>query len=202
MSIIHFFELIKFLLEIINMPEQQITQWYKAYFSILFNYGMQISNNRELVKDCIQDVFVTLKSNPNLIKSINAPKAYLLTILRRNIIKQLKISTRSLDQYFFREGFVAEPSFEDNLIDEQTNKIFKHQLIRSINKLTTRQREAVFLKFYEGLSYQELADTMQLQNIKSARNLVYRAVKQLKADFEINGVTISLSLLLTLLLSL
>ncbi|MDX2304849.1 MAG: RNA polymerase sigma factor [Microscillaceae bacterium] len=182
------------------MSEQMLIDWYSQYFSTLFNYGVQISNNRELVKDCIQEVFITLKLNPHLFCTIQSPKAYLFTVLRRNIIKELKRESVSLDVYSFNAVLDIEPSHESLLIHEQIDLDFKYRLAKALKKLTNRQREAIFLKFYEGLSYQEVAETMQLQDIKSARNLIYKAIKQLKSDFEINGVSMNLYILLSILL--
>ncbi|MCK5371360.1 MAG: sigma-70 family RNA polymerase sigma factor, partial [Cyclobacteriaceae bacterium] len=47
---------------------------------------------------------------------------------------------------------------------------------------TTRQKEAVIYFYYEGMSYQEIADIMGLQKVKSARKLIYRAIEALRKD--------------------
>ena len=181
--------------------EKELFRWYEAYFSSLFNYGIQITSNKELIKDCIQEIFIHLKLNYQLVADIRKPKVYLYTSLRNKIIQELKKENRLISVDLINGNFEIELPFESELISQQTLIEYQAQLTKSLNKLTFRQKEAIFLKFYEELSYQEVAQTMQLQDVKSARNLVYKAINELKKDFKLSGISI-LATTIFLLLSL
>ena len=42
----------------INGDDKAYSMLYERYVDILFPYGMGFTPNRELVKDCIQDIFI------------------------------------------------------------------------------------------------------------------------------------------------
>ena len=48
-----------------------------------------------------------------------------------------------------------------------------------LDSLTDRQREAVYLRYTQGLSYEEIGKLMGIQP-KAAQKLVYRAIEQMR----------------------
>ena len=68
----------------------------------------------------------------------------------------------------------------EHLVNEET-RIY---LSKSIEKLTSRQKEAVLHFYYEGMSYQEIADIMNIRKVKSVRKLIYRAIDSLRKDLK------------------
>jgi RNA polymerase sigma-70 factor (ECF subfamily) len=68
----------------------------------------------------------------------------------------------------------------EHFISEET----KIHLAKSIEKLTSRQKEAVLHFYYEGMSYQEIADIMNIRKVKSVRKLIYRAIDSLRKDLK------------------
>lgn len=79
----------------------------------------------------------------------------------------------------FNGEFEVTFSHEDFLIALQTTEEQSEALARSLNYLPARQREAIFLRFYEGLNYEKVAEVMNL-NVQSVRNLIYQSLKTIK----------------------
>jgi RNA polymerase sigma-70 factor (ECF subfamily) len=52
-------------------------------------------------------------------------------------------------------------------------------VVHAINQLSNRQKEIVYLKLYQQLSYEEVSEIMQI-NYQAARNLFYQAIKSLR----------------------
>jgi RNA polymerase sigma factor (sigma-70 family) len=78
------------------------------------------------------------------------------------------------------------------LQEEQSEK-----LRRSLVMLTKRQREAIFLKFYNDLSYSDIASIMDLQ-VDSVYNIISKAIESLRQKlktFVISGLGTILLLL-------
>jgi RNA polymerase sigma factor (sigma-70 family) len=171
---------------------------YEENFALLFNYGMQVSGDRELVKDCIQDLFIELRTKLGLLKEINSHKAYLFTCLRRKIYREV-VQEKKHQLTPIEPGLVLEIPYEHSLIDAQQRDEQQRKLLRAFDHLTARQKEAIYLKFYEELSYEEVAQTMQLEDVKSARNLIYKAIKTLKGELSINPSTPIIPLLIAAL---
>jgi RNA polymerase sigma factor (sigma-70 family) len=77
------------------------------------------------------------------------------------------------------------PSTEDILIEEEWEVERNKKLTHSLHSLTKRQREAIFLKFFNQLSYHEVAVIMDL-HVDSVYNLISKSIdilrKKLKAS--------------------
>jgi RNA polymerase sigma factor (sigma-70 family) len=148
---------------------------YHRYFKILCRSGVRLSNDEDLVKDCIHDLFMEIWSNKINMIVPDSIRAYLITCLQRKIIRHLK--KRPLWQG--ETDRVPDVEFvhsrEEQMITEQR----KHDQVKSVtlalNSLTKRQKEAVCLKFYSDLSYPEIADMMSIST-DSTYNLVSKAI--------------------------
>ena len=77
----------------------------------------------------------------------------------------------------YRFNIVLSPEAE--LIATQARLEQENELRRVLEKLTKRQKEAIYLYFYNGLSYEEVASIMSLK-VSSVYDLVYDALKMLK----------------------
>ncbi|WP_277479116.1 RNA polymerase sigma factor [Catalinimonas alkaloidigena] len=160
--------------------DQAYEQLYDKFFPLLFRYGMQFCPERAMVKDCLQDFFVELYVGRANLSKVQQVKNYLYVSFRHRIIrkacgKQLLLEPIS-SNYHFEVSF----SHEHALIREQLDEIRQRKLLNAFKKLSSRQKEAVFLRFYENMSYEEIAEIMKMKKVKYARTLVYRAIAVLK----------------------
>lgn len=152
---------------------------YDAYFKQLYRYGLKISADANLVQDSIQELFIKLwRTRENLGQPVST-KSYLFESLRRTILKELarkhyKVQATLPDDYHFE---VCLPH-EFRLIDLQMTEERMLHLEKALQKLTRRQRDAIHLKFYGQLSYEEIAEIMEL-NVRSVYNLISKALEAL-----------------------
>ncbi len=152
---------------------------YRNYANHLFNYGCQINNNEELVRDCIQDLFIDIIKSRKKLADVNVIKFYLFTSLRRKIIRKLtqrrKRPTEEItDQNESQFEIISSP--EVVMINKQLTVDKCRMLNSACQKLTVKQRESILLYFYEGFSYKQVAEIMGMGKVKSARILIYRAL--------------------------
>ena len=75
--------------------------------------------------------------------------------------------------------FYTEVTILDNLIGEEDRIAIQHQIQSYLDLLTGRQREAIYLRYMEELDYEEIAELMNM-SVPSVRNLVFKAIKQLR----------------------
>jgi RNA polymerase sigma factor (sigma-70 family) len=153
---------------------------YETYFDQLFIYGNHFTKNEGIVKDSIQDLFIELRKNRLMLGSTDSIKFYLFKCLKRRIIKETS-------HWFYKcEVFSSELSFdftfshEQTLIDRQLDDEKMARLNLAIKSLSPRKREIIYYFYYEGLNYLQIKELMNLSNIKSARNLLYKAVNFLR----------------------
>jgi len=103
--------------------------------------------------------------------------------LRRRILlykKKVNDNTTNFEHSEFRL-FEIEISTEQKIIDEQIKSDNKKKLKEVIKLLTNRQREAIYCLYYEDLNYEEIKELMGFTNIRSARNLIYKALNHMKS---------------------
>lgn len=165
-----------------NGDREAFGEIYRRYFPLLFRYCIRFTTDRSLVKDMLQDFFSQLYvQRAGLSLPVNL-KSYLLVSARRKLFRYLDKSAQgpaSLDEGT-ASGFALELSPESILINRQRTEQTTRLLQQKLDALTLRQKEAIYLRFYEGLSYEEIADIMVLKEVKYARTLIYRAIAELK----------------------
>lgn len=156
--------------------ESAFIQIYESNFDKLFAFGWRICKKEELVKDAIQDLFIELRRNRANLGRTDSIKFYLFKCLKRKIIKEEGKWYSNLEEihrnYFFDFTF----SYEKHLIDRQIDEEKKQKLNQAIELLSPRKKEVIYYFFYEGMNYQQIQEIMKLDNIKSARNLIYQAL--------------------------
>ena len=180
-----------------NGSEEAYYYIYNTYFSILYNYGRQFCSNREQVKDCIQDVFVSLWHSKQQLGDTDSIKFYLFKALKRSIAYSVKKSQRQHHLLAQVPSFEVVPSHEDHVIFSQTAAERKEKIKCAVNALSARQREVIFLLFYEEFTYPQIAELLTVE-VKTARNLVGKALQSLRQTISFSfflGLTILINFL-------
>lgn len=155
----------------------------RKHANVLFSYGCKFSKDEDFVKDCIQDVFFELWNRREKISQAANVKAYLFKSLRLRIFREQSKWNNSSS---FEESFLFEDDFniESHLIQEQTSKEIRQKLQTILTDLTQRQKEILYLHFFEDMDHDGIGKTMGL-NRQSVYNLLYRSITTLrkKAEF-------------------
>jgi len=175
---------------------------YNSCAPILYNYGQKITSNTQLTEDCIQDIFTELWEKRNNIHHIQHTKAYLIKVFRRRVISKINADQKyRLHREYSKEiEFHISFSFEASLIRDEICRAQQKNLQKALQNLTHRQREAIYLKFYEGYSYVEIADIMALEK-SAVYSLIHKAMTQLRHELKDNHFAVGADIsLLTLLL--
>lgn len=153
---------------------------YKAYSGSLYNYGSKFTVDKDLIKECIQELFVNLWTRRDFISNPSDVKNYLFKSFRLSVFKKTALVGKN-DEYLETENyqFSVTLNIEDDLIAGEKNDQLKKRLERTISLLTDRQKEAIFLKFYENLSYEESAEVMGI-TVKATYKLMARSLGYLR----------------------
>lgn len=169
------------------------TYLYGKYATTLYNYGYKIAQNRELTEDCLQDLFLTILETRERLGRTDSIKFYLMRALRREIVRKLTHEQRfnhDLDTLDFTIEFYYEPTWLDRQISSEQSTLLLHEL----NNLPARQKEALFLKYFDNLSYEEIAGVMGIEQT-SVYKIVYKAIASLQKRMPANAVFLLLALI-------
>ncbi|MBK5261064.1 MAG: sigma-70 family RNA polymerase sigma factor [Peptostreptococcaceae bacterium] len=152
---------------------------YSGNAELLYQYGLKFTVNRDLIEDTIQDLFLDLIRNRSTIGETDHIRFYLLKSFRRKLIRKLTAESKYVDDQFSEIMFGVRYSIEQDIILEETQNDTSKRLASAIEKLSPRQKEAIYLKFNKELDYNEISEVLGM-GIEASRNLIYRAVKSLK----------------------
>lgn len=157
--------------------KKALEQVYQDHVTFLYNYGRKMTSATEIIEDTIQELFIVIWSKRTTISLVDNIRAYLTVSFRRSLIKNLK-SRQSSSAIAEDNTFEPERSKEEELIEKDTNLLLRDKLAQGMKHLSPREREIVALKYYAALSYEDIAETMDI-SYQSARNLLSRAISKL-----------------------
>ncbi len=161
--------------------EEAFAEITRLYYRSLFSYGVKFSRDREFVKDCIQDLFLELWAKRESLGDTGFIKFYLFKSLRRKINREGLRRNRITEEAEpdWESDIPADESIEQKLIELETDEARWLQLNHQIGLLPRRQQEAIYLKFFENLSNEAIAEVMSISR-QAVANLIYRTIRELR----------------------
>jgi len=163
-----------------NIPEGDpvaYAQLYFNYFKKFYNYGKKFTGDISLIEDSIQEVFMEIWNKRKKIPEIDSPDSYFFSAFRFILLKKIRQLKRSsgTKQPHNETAF----SIELQIITQETDSLLQQKLAAALKWLTPRQKEAIFLRFYEGLSYEEVAAILNI-SVKATYKIIARSITSLK----------------------
>lgn len=152
---------------------------YNLYLPMLVNYGHCLTRDKELLEDCIHDVFIKLlnRSSKTAMKCISS---YLIISLRNRIVDEYRHDSFTIDTPVEECSLRRyTDSVDADYIKDETAKVKLNALDSMLSTLTPRQRMAFQLYYLEEKKYGEVCKIMNL-NYPSVRNLVHRGMLRLR----------------------
>jgi RNA polymerase sigma factor (sigma-70 family) len=154
---------------------------YTLYYPRLFNYGCKFTVDTALIEDSIQEIFVRFWANREKLAAVKELKSYLFVSFRHYLLnllaryKKIQEDIVATDNYAFALEISAE---QQRVVAEEAQE--QLQVLRNaMRRLTPRQKEAVFFRFYEDMSYEEIASILNI-SVKATYKLVARAILMLR----------------------
>ena len=156
------------------------TNLYNEHVDNLFAFGSRFTTNRELLKDCIQDVFVKLFSKRDSLDAIENIESYIYVSLRNRINDEYrrvkKISDAEIDDAKLPSIAEADDFNRERMEKQQTMTAVVEQ---HFDKLSPRQRQNINLYYNEQRKYDDICQIMGI-SYQSVRNLMHRSITRLR----------------------
>ena len=152
---------------------------YNSNIDDLFAYGTHLGFSKEEVMDAIHNIFhkIMLKGTLNGLVNI---KSYLFKSLRNELFNEFKRSRRiTLVGEDIAMPFELQVNVEELLIEEEFRLQLKSKIEKTLQKITPRQREIIYLRFTQEYGYQEISEILGI-GVPACRNLILKALKQLR----------------------
>jgi RNA polymerase sigma factor (sigma-70 family) len=162
---------------IIDGDRAAYASMYTEYFKKLFNYGRKFTTDETLIEDSIQEMFLDIWHKKEKMLEVDSFNSYFYSSFRFILFKKIKSAGRTVQSNEFED----EPEFSSEylLIKRESDVEMQRLLQAALTELTPRQREAIFLRFYEGLSYEEVAGILDI-SVKATYKIMARSLLVLK----------------------
>ncbi len=181
--------------DLLNGDKNALELIMNEYMDSLFLYGKRFSTDTNFIEDCIQDLFIGIWQRRDYLSAAVNIKSYLFSSFRRLILRKIKLSKRipftSFDDGF--KDFHFEYAIDNKIIKDEDARAVANKIKILMDGLPKRQKEIIYLKFYESLNRDEIAEIMQISS-QSVSNLLQKALVNLRSNNEI------LPLLITILI--
>ncbi|MBB6003749.1 RNA polymerase sigma factor [Arcicella rosea] len=166
-----------------NGDGDALSELMRRYFRSLLQYGTKFTKNKSLIEDTIQDLFLELLERKAYLSTPASVKNYLFKALRNNLIRAVNKSNLSTD--FLEqddEQMIEFENIEFMLMQEDDLNELLSKFNEYFKLLTKRQKEALYLRYYENLSHEEISVIMDI-NKQSVSNLLQQSIVILRNNW-------------------
>jgi len=170
--------------------ERALASLMEMYYDDLYNYASRFAKDDGLIKDCIQEVFISLWQRRETVGTILSPKYYFLRAIKNKILKSLHKNNRTATSALLQSeyDFYHEFSIERVIIERQVSEEKAEKLRKTLSLLSKRQKEIIYLKYYQYLDHGQIAELMSLSS-QSVYNLLHEAIHKLRSLWHTEFVT-------------
>lgn len=174
-----------------NGDETALSALYERYVHLLFSYGMKIYCDEFLVRDCIQEVFIQLIEKRERIRITPNTHIYLFKALRNKLLEELRSKNRKakISASIIPPAGIFEESIEQSIVLLEEARRREKLIDGALKSLSDYQREAIYLKYSQEFSYEEMAELLDI-DIASVRTLLYRSLKNVKSFLSARGTVL------------
>jgi len=175
------------------------TLLYNKYIQPLTQYGLKFMADLPAVEDCLHDVFVWVWANRQKLDMHTSVKSYLFKAVRTTMLHWMQkqnrlrgLSTGDEQGYLFELQLTPETL----VLHNENQRQLRQQIESVLNVLTAKQKEVIYLRYYEGLNFEEIARNMNL-SVKACYKLMGRAISILREKIPGSLVLLFILLFLT-----
>ncbi|NQX41610.1 sigma-70 family RNA polymerase sigma factor [Pedobacter steynii] len=154
---------------------------YKSLYRSLGGFGLRIYSDPDVVTDSLNQVFLDIWEKHEFLPRVENVEAYLRRTLKNKILKNIA-RQQKMDNaiaMISQDDELLDMPYEELVVKIESDELVKRQLDIALKKLTPQQRKLIQLRFYEGLSYENVAENSGL-TVRTAYNTIYSALKSLR----------------------
>ena len=159
--------------------EEAFMKMYDHYYQVLFTFGCRVNPDKEMVKDCIHELFCELWEKRFTLPEVSQEKSYLFTYLKRKIVRTWQAAQKAANLQIAGLPDI-EYSYESMLIQSQSDEESRIRVQNLLRRISPAQLQIIEYKFFEMMSYEEIAIRMDLSP-RTVYNQVYEALKTMRS---------------------
>ncbi|MBR0300519.1 MAG: RNA polymerase sigma factor [Bacteroidales bacterium] len=151
------------------MTEKLFHTQYLSLAEALYKVAFYILETQQEAEDAVQELYLKLWKNKDVLDGIKNPKAYAMTILRNLCLDRIRQSSRIAEEEPAEQNEGSTDPYRQMDEKERLEKV-----LAAVKSLPERQREILILRTIQGLSFEEITERTGM-NYLTIRVLLSRA---------------------------
>jgi RNA polymerase sigma-70 factor (ECF subfamily) len=152
------------------MRGPELRRLYDGHAQSLYAFLLNLTRDEADTRDLLQDVFVKLARDEDLLAGVRDERAFLIRLAHNaaiDLIRRRGTRDKTRDQF---AAEIISPFAPAGDPDEQT---FRAALAEALVELPPEQRTVVHLKLWEGLTFEQIADALDISANTAASRYRY-----------------------------
>jgi RNA polymerase sigma-70 factor (ECF subfamily) len=166
--------------------ERAFTLLVRTYEAPIFNYVLRMVGNRTLAEDLTQDVFLRVFQGLRGYSLRARFTTWLFQVAKNRVVDELRAEERRPRSYVAIED---APRLETVDAPIELSEAIS-TLWRAVEQLSPDLKEALLLRDIAGLSYNEIADTLEV-TLATVKWRIFKAREEVQQALEAEGVEVS-----------
>ncbi|WP_128543289.1 RNA polymerase sigma factor [Larkinella soli] len=159
-------------------------QVIERHYSSLFRFGTRFTKDVGLIEDCLHDLFVYLWEKRGALSGTDSIRKYLFKAFRHKMLLELqRVYRRGWVGEEEAAGLASEQNFQEVLFVLEKEQLTGDRIRQAVDLLPVRQQEALYLRYFESLDVDQIAQIMNI-NRQSVSNHLHKALSFLRSHWD------------------
>ena len=148
----------------------KIERLYDEHAPSLFAFLLNFTHNESETRDLLQEIFVKIAREPDLFQNVHNERAYLIRLARNLAVDFIR---RQDSRERVREQAGIERASIFAAASDPDEELFRNELSLALKDLPEEQGTVAYLKLWEGLTFEEIASTLEISPNTAASRYRY-----------------------------
>jgi RNA polymerase sigma-70 factor, ECF subfamily len=159
---------------------QALTVLYDRYAGLVYSIAHQILQNAQEAEDLTQDIFLTFWQNNSFNPDRGSVSSFLGLLTRSRAIDKIRRRTTANGFLARWQKTITEESTAPSPLERATTAEIQTSIHQAMQALPELQRQILNLNYYQGLSHNQIAESLNLTP-GVVKSRLRQALVQLKA---------------------
>jgi len=147
-----------------------IERLYDEHVQPLHAFLLNLTRDEADTRDLLQELFVKLARDTRLLQGVREERAFLIRLAHNAAIDLMR---RRATRDRTRENFASEMTSAFASTDDPDEAAFRSELSAALGELPLDQRAVAHLKLWEGLTFEQIAATLEISPNTAASRYRY-----------------------------
>lgn len=155
---------------ITEMPHRELARLYDAHAAALFAFLLQFTRDEADTRDALQEVFRRLAGQPDALHGVGDERRYLLRVAHNLAVDLIRRRNSRSRAHEAHASFLERSLALFTPASDPDATVFQQAISSALAELPPDQRAVIGLKIWEGLTFERIAEVLEIpQNTAASR---------------------------------